>query len=71
MPGMEPLTVRLAALAGVALGAVWRAAPGLIAVGLIAAGAWMAYRPAGPLVAGALLLADQVADRMPRRRGSP
>jgi hypothetical protein len=63
VPDKEPLTVRLAAPLGTAVGAVWRAFPALLAVGLLSFGAWLAWPPAGFLTAGGLLLADQVADR--------
>ncbi|MER5678682.1 hypothetical protein ABT081_17245 [Streptomyces sp. NPDC002238] len=57
---------RLAGVAGAVTGVLWRALPALLGVGLVAYGAWLAWPPAGFLAAGALLLADQVADRMPR-----
>ncbi|MEV0779183.1 hypothetical protein [Streptomyces sp. NPDC050428] len=59
--------VRSAGVAGTVTGALWRALPSLLGVGLVAYGAWLAWPPAGFLAAGALLLADQVADRLPRR----
>lgn len=64
----EPWKVRLAAPAGAVVGALWRAAPGLLPVALLTWGAWMAWPPGGPLTAGGLLLADRIADRWPRRR---
>ncbi|MEV0183817.1 hypothetical protein AB0I54_31715 [Streptomyces sp. NPDC050625] len=67
MPGRESLTVRLAAPVGAAVGAVWRAWPVLLGWVLVSFGAWLAWPPAGFLTAGALLLADQVADRATRR----
>lgn len=60
---------RLAGGAGVVVGALWRSLPALLGVGLVAYGAWLAWRPAGYLAAGLLILADQVADRLPARRG--
>jgi hypothetical protein len=58
------LRVRLAGAAGLAVGALWRWLPGLAGLGLVSYGAWLAWPPAGFLVAGVLVLADQVADRM-------
>ncbi|WP_037852945.1 hypothetical protein [Streptomyces sp. NRRL S-1824] len=59
---------RSAGVAGAVTGVLWRALPSLLGVGLVAYGAWLAWRPAGFLAAGALLLADQVADRLPARK---
>lgn len=70
MPGKEPLTARLAAPAGAAVGALWRALPVLLGWVLVSVGAWLAWPPAGFLTAGALLLADQIADRLTARRGT-
>jgi hypothetical protein len=56
--------VRLAGAAGVVVGALWRVLPVLAGVGLVSYGAWQAWRPAGFLTAGVLMLADQVADRL-------
>jgi hypothetical protein len=67
MADTEPWKVRAAAIAGLAVGAVWRALPGLIPVGLLAWGASWAWPPGGPLTAGGLLLADQIASRWPHR----
>ncbi|MGW7195541.1 hypothetical protein [Streptomyces chryseus] len=47
-----------------------RAAPGLAGLGLVSYGAWLAWPPAGYLAAGALLLADVVAGRLPSRSPS-
>lgn len=60
---------RLAGVAGLAVGALWRALPGLAGLGLVSYGAWLAWPPAGFLMAGVLVLADTVADRLagPRR----
>lgn len=44
--------------AGNALRVLAQALPGLAGVGLLAYGAWLAWPPAGFIVAGALLLAD-------------
>jgi hypothetical protein len=54
----------LAGAAGTVVGVAWRALPGFAGLGLVSYGAWLAWRPAGFLVAGALVLADQVADRL-------
>lgn len=62
---------RLAGAAGTVLGALWRAFPGLGGLVLVSYGAWLAWRPAGFLAAGVLLLADQVADRVAVRRRGP
>jgi hypothetical protein len=70
MPGKEPLLVRLAAPAGAAAGTLWRALPVLLGWVLVSVGAWLAWPPAGFLTAGALLLADQIADRRTARRGT-
>jgi hypothetical protein len=42
--------------------AVVLAVRGLAALGLMSYGAWLVYPPAGPITAGALLLADRLAD---------
>lgn len=47
------------------------AVPVFAGVGLLSFGAWLAWRPAGFMVAGALILADQVADRVSARGGEP
>ena len=60
----QALRVRLAGAAGVVVGVLWRSLPGLAGLGLVSYGAWLAWRPAGFLVAGVLVLADQVADRL-------
>lgn len=62
---------RLAGAAGAVVGVLWRALPSLVGLGLVAYGAWLAWRPAGFLVAGALVLADQVADRVAERKAQP
>jgi hypothetical protein len=64
----QALRVRLAGAAGLVLGALWRALPGLAGLVLVSYGAWLAWQPAGFLAAGVLLLADQIADRMPQRK---
>jgi hypothetical protein len=43
------------------------AARGLAGLALISYGAWLAYRPAGFVVAGVLLLADRVVDERRER----
>lgn len=55
-----------AGAAGAVAGAVVRFGPSVLGVGLVAYGAWLAWRPAGFLVAGLLILADQVAGRRAR-----
>jgi hypothetical protein len=52
-----------AGLAGSATGAALRVGPAAAGVGLVSYGAWLAWAPAGFIVAGVLLLADQVAGR--------
>ncbi|MFF3891388.1 hypothetical protein [Streptomyces sp. NPDC001914] len=59
----------LAGVAGLAVGAAWRALPGLAGLGLVAYGAWLAWPPAGFMTAGVLVLADLVADRISSGRG--
>lgn len=59
--------VGLAGAAGLVVGAVWRALPSVVGLGLVSYGAWLAWRPAGFLTAGVLVLVDQVADRMSGR----
>jgi hypothetical protein len=44
-------------------GLLWRALPSLLAVLLLSYGAWLAWPPAGFMLAGALLLADRVHDQ--------
>lgn len=60
-----------AAAAGAALRRLLVALPGLLGLVLVSFGAWMAWPPAGPIVAGVLLLADRVASRWPLREGAP
>lgn len=55
---------RWAEASGGLLGALWAALPGLLAVALLAVGAWMAWPPAGPMAAGAVLLADRMLERV-------
>jgi hypothetical protein len=50
-----------AARAGALVRVVLAALPGLLGLVLLAVGAWLAWPPAGLMVAGALLLADRVA----------
>ncbi|MFE7559659.1 hypothetical protein [Kitasatospora sp. NPDC057500] len=68
---MKNLLLQLAGPAGRAAAWLLDNAPGLLAVLLISAGAWLIYPPAGLITAGALLLADRVADRYPPRRDQP
>jgi ABC-type protease/lipase transport system fused ATPase/permease subunit len=56
--------------AATAAGHLVRAAPALLGLLLVSAGAWMAWHPAGPLTAGVILLADVVASRI-RPKGGP
>lgn len=55
-----------AGLAGTAVRGVRSFGLGLLGLGLVSYGAWLAWQPAGFLTAGALLLADQIADRRAR-----
>jgi hypothetical protein len=55
-----------AGLAGTAVRGVRSLGPGLLGLGLVSYGAWLAWPPAGFLAAGLLVLADQVADRRGR-----
>jgi hypothetical protein len=64
MPGKDAWLLPLADAAGVAVGAVWRALPALLGVGLVSFGAWLAWPPGGFMTAGVLVLADLVADRV-------
>lgn len=64
---------RLRAAAGALLlalarpaGHLWRLLPSLLAVLLLSYGAWLAWPPAGFMLAGALLLADRVHDQYER-----
>lgn len=67
-PRLAAARLAAAAAAGAAVGAVWRALPGLVGVGLLSAGAWLAWPPAGFMTAGSLVLADHIYDRLPKRR---
>lgn len=58
----------LAGAVGLVVGVLGRALPSLTGLGLVAYGAWLAWPPAGFLAAGALILADQVADRLNNER---
>lgn len=53
----------LAGAVGMAVGVLGRALPSLTGLVLVAYGAWLAWPPAGFVTAGALILADQIADR--------
>lgn len=70
MPGKDAWLLPLAGAAGTAVGALWRALPALLGVGLVSFGAWLAWPPAGFMTAGVLVLADLVADRA-ASRGRP
>jgi hypothetical protein len=70
-----PLLVRLRALlllaappAGAALRYLAAAAPAGVGVLLLSYGAWLAWPPAGFMLAGALLLADRVHDQFQHDR---
>jgi hypothetical protein len=52
-----------AGIAGSAAGALLRFGPSVTGVCLVSYGAWLAWAPAGFIVAGGLLLADQIAGR--------
>ncbi|MGI5232870.1 hypothetical protein [Actinoallomurus sp. CA-142502] len=60
---------RLRLLAATAAGHAVRAAPGIGGLALVSYGAWLAYHPAGFIIAGGGLLADRVADA--RRTARP
>ncbi|MEV4001005.1 hypothetical protein [Actinomadura sp. NPDC049753] len=68
------MTARAAAAAGTALRAVFTAVlavRALAGVMLVAYGAWLAWPPAGFIVAGAALLADRLDDRRRPDGGTP
>lgn len=58
-----------AAVAGALVRTVLAALPGLLGLLLVSVGAWWAWPPAGPMVAGVLLLVDRVATRVLAGRG--
>jgi len=61
-----------ATAAGFIVGAVRRAAAGVAGLLLVSFGAWLAWHPAGYMVAGVLVLADVVwSQREPRARSKP
>lgn len=62
--GIGALVLALARPAG----HLWRLLPSLLAVLLLSYGAWLAWPPAGFMLAGALLLADRVHDQFERDR---
>lgn len=62
---------RLRLQAATAAGHAVRAAPGLGGLALISYGAWLAYHPAGFIVAGVGLLADRIATARSAGRGQP
>jgi hypothetical protein len=66
---MRRFWLSLASAVGLAAAAVGRAATGLLGLGLVAVGCWLAWPPAGFIVAGALLLADRVASQLVAGRG--
>lgn len=55
---LKGFTVRVAGPAGTIVRVIATAGPGLLGLGLLSYGAWLAWHPAGPMVAGALILAD-------------
>lgn len=65
----QAMLAGLAGAAGWTVGALGRALPGLAGLGLVSYGAWLAWQPAGFVMAGVLILADQVADRLSSGRG--
>jgi len=56
-----------AGTAGIVTAGLLRALPGLVGLGLVAYGAWLAWPPAGFLSAGTLILADIISARYPGR----
>jgi hypothetical protein len=60
----------IAGVLGAGLRLAGQALPGVAGAGLIAYGAWLAWQPAGFIVAGLLLLADRAWEqaRADRRR---
>lgn len=44
--------------------AIKRAFPPLAGLALVSYGAWLAWKPSGFIILGALILADQIADRV-------
>lgn len=58
------LAAALAKPAGTAVRFALDAGPGLLGLALLSYGAWMAWNPAGPMVAGALILADLAYARL-------
>lgn len=56
----------VAGFAGSVTGAALRFGPAVAGVGLVSYGAWLAWAPSGFIVAGVLILADQVAGRRTR-----
>lgn len=61
----------MAAALGAAVRVALAAVPGLAGLVLLAVGAWMAWPPAGPMVAGALLVADRVVSQRVGREVPP
>jgi hypothetical protein len=60
---------RLKLPAATTAGLLFRALPGIGGLALVSYGAWLAYHPAGFVVAGVVLLADRIADA--RRTAGP
>lgn len=65
---LATLGVWLAGPVGAVVNVALTAGPGLLGLGLVAYGAWLAWPPAGPMVAGALLLADRAYIRIRSER---
>ncbi|WP_208802953.1 hypothetical protein [Microbispora triticiradicis] len=57
-------------MSGTVLRALGRALPGLLGLVLVAFGAWLAWPPAGLMVAGVLLLADRAWEQIRADRGA-
>lgn len=61
---LTALGVHLAGPAGTVVRFLLTAGPGLAGIGLLAYGAWLAWPPAGWMIAGALLLVDRAYQRV-------
>lgn len=56
--------------AGGALRTLWRVLPGVAGVGLLAYGAWLAWPPAGFMLAGFMLVVDRAWEQVRADRGA-